>query len=180
MSSVLTLLFAPSFLLLIHYFDFKLIVLVYIFISFCILIYSFVKKKKIEDYILLSIYIILLLISYFFATIESVKLIPVFTSIAFFAVFMEAALKKKELIYNITKKFYKKELQRAEAIFLKRSDFYWAIAILLYASLQVVLVFKASDTIWALYSSVGWYIYFVLVLGLQILYGKFYAIKMST
>lgn len=179
MSSVLTLLFAPSFLLLIHYFDFKQIVLVYIVLSLVFLIYALKQKKKIEDFIILGIYLVLLTISYFYVSIETVKFIPVFTSMAFFTIFAESAIRKKALIYKLTQKFYKKELSDAEVRFLKNGDTYWALSILLYAVVQVVVVFSASDAIWALYSSVGWYVYFVVTLGVQILYGKIYAIKMS-
>jgi uncharacterized membrane protein len=179
MSSVLTLLFAPSFLLLIHYFDFKRIVLVYIVLSLVFLIYSLKQKKKIEDFVILAIYLILLTISYFYVSIETVKFIPVFTSIAFFTIFAESAIRKKELIYKLTQKFYKKDLSDAESKFLKKGDAYWAFSILLYAIVQVILVFSASDTIWAIYSSIGWYVYFVATLGAQIIYGKIYALKMS-
>lgn len=179
MSSVLTLLFAPSFLLFIHYFDFKQVVLVYMALSFAFLIYALRKKKKIEDFIILSIYLVLLTISYFYVSIQSVKFIPVFTSMAFFTIFAESAIRKKELIYKLTQKFYKKELSDEESRFLKNGDSYWALSILLYGVVQVILVFNASDVVWALYSSVGWYVYFVATLGVQIIYGKIYAIKMS-
>ncbi len=180
MSSVFTLLFAPSFLLLIHYFDFQQIVLIYIFISLVAFIYALIKKKKLEDFIILSIYFVLLSISYFYGSIETVKFIPVFTSMAFFTLFADAALRNKALIYKLTQKFYKKELTREEKIFLKKGDAYWAISILLYAIIQIISVFTVSDALWALYSSIGWYIYFVFILGIQIIYGKMYAIKVSS
>lgn len=180
MSSVLTLLFAPSFLLLIHYFDFKLIVLIYILLSLSILLFTFIQKKKMEDFVILGIYIVLLTIAYSSVSLDTIKFIPVFTSMAFFVIFAQSALKKQALIFKLTQKFYKKNLSIAESDFLKQGDLYWALAILLYSIIQVILVFSASGTIWAIYSSIGWYIYFVIVLGVQIIYGKFYAIKMST
>ncbi len=179
MNSVLTLLFTPSFLLLIHYFNFKKIVLIYILFSLIILIYALIQKKKFEDFVILGIYLILLSISYFYVSLATVKFIPVFTSMAFFAIFADAAVKKKEFIYKLTQKFYKKNLTRQERDFLKKGDAYWALSILLYTSVQIIVVFLASDTFWALYSSIGWYIYFVVILGFQIIYGKFYVLKVS-
>lgn len=180
MSSVLTLLFAPSFLLLLNYFDFKHIVLIYIILSLVFLVFSIVQKKKTEDFVILGIYLVLLTLAYVYASLETVKFIPVFTSMAFFTIFAEAALHKKELIYKLTKKFYKKELNKQESSFLKNGDLYWAVSILLYTIIQMILVFQASDALWALYSSVGWYIYFVLTLGVQIIYGRIYVLKMSS
>ncbi len=179
MSSVLTLLFAPSFLLLIHYFDFEKVVLGYIFLSLSFLLFLVVKKGEKKELIIVSMYVVLLTIAYFSASFATVKFIPVFTSMAFFTLFAEAALHKRALIYQITKKFYKKELSTAEDDFLKNGDSYWAVAILLYMIVQILLVFMASDTFWALYSSIGWYVYFVFMLVIQIIYGKFYAIKVS-
>jgi len=180
MSSVITFFFAPSFLLLIHYFEFRKIVLLFVGISFIFLIYAFVKKKKLEDFVVLGIYLVLLSLAYVFVSIETVKFIPVFTSMAFFSLFAEAALHKKELIYRLTQKFYKKELSQKEVEYLKKGDAYWALSILTYMLVQVALVFYASDAIWALYSSIGWYVYFVVILGLQIIYGKAYALKVSS
>jgi len=180
MSSVLTLLFAPTFLFLIHYFDFQQITLIYIIFTSIIVLYAFISKKKLEDYVILGIYLLFLSISYFNTSFITVKFIPVFTSIAFFTIFADAAVKKKELIHKITQKFYKKDLTEQEKKFLKAGDWYWAVALLIYIVVQVIIVFYASDSFWAIYSSIGWYIYFVLILALQIIYGKFYAIKMSS
>jgi hypothetical protein len=99
---------------------------------------------------------------------------------AFFTLFAESARNKKELIYKLTQKFYKKELSIQEVAFLKKGDAYWAFSIFIYMLVQITLVFYASSTVWALYSSIGWYVYFVVILSFQIIYGKLYAIKVST
>jgi len=180
MSSVLTLLFAPSFLLLVRYFDFQQIVLSYILFLLVILVYAYLYKKKFEDFFILGIYLILLIISYFYASLTAVKFIPVFTSMAFCAIFAEAAIKKREFVYKLTQKFYKKNLLEKEREYLKKGDAYWAVCIFLYTVIQVIIIFTADDDFWAFYSSVGWYIYFVLILSLQILYGKLYVLKVSS
>lgn len=178
MSSVLTLLFAPSFLILINYFEFKIVVLVYIFLSLLFLIYAYEKKKKLEDFIITSIYLLLLAVAYFNNSFESVKFIPVFTAMTFFVIFANSAIKKNELIFKFTKTFYKKKLTDAEAIFLKKGDSFWAVAILIYIIILMSLVYYGDNILWAFYSSIGWYIYFSLVLIIQIIYGKAYAIKL--
>jgi len=180
MSSVITLLFAPLFLLLIHYFEFKLIVLIFLVLSFILLIYVYIKKKKFEDFVILGIYLVLLTVSDFYTSLSTVKFIPVFTSMAFFTLFAQATFYKKELIYKLTQKFYKKKLSTEEVRYLKTGDLYWALSIFVYMVVQIGLVFCASDAVWAIYSSIGWYVYFVIVLGIQIIYGKAYAIKVSS
>jgi len=179
MSSLITLLFAPSFLLLINYFIFEQVVILYIVFSLLLLTYAYIKKKKTEDFVVLGIYFVLLSFAYFYASIDIVKFIPVFTTMAFFTLFAEATLHKKELILKLTQKFYKKELSSAEVEYLKLGDMYWSVSILFYMFIQIGLVFFSTDTLWAIYSSLGWYVYFLVVLGIQIIYGRFYAIKMS-
>ena len=178
MSSVFTLLFAPTFLLFIQYFEFKTVTLVYIFLSFIALIYAYIKKKEKEDFVILIIYLLLLSAAFFTNSFNTVKFIPVFSAMAFFSIFAYGAIYKKELIYKFTARFYKKKLSDAEIIFLKKSDAFWAFSILLYSILLISLVYYGDDALWVFFSSIGWYIYFLLILSLQILYGKVYALKM--
>jgi len=180
MSSLITLLFAPSFLLFTHFFLFENVVIIYIVIAVLLLAYAIVRKKKLEDFIILGIYLVLLFFAYFYESLSIVKFIPIFTTMAFFTLFAEAALKNKELILTLTKKFYKKNISLAEVEYLKSGDRYWAISIFVYMLIQIYLTLNANDTIWAIYSSLGWYVYFLIILGLQIIYGKVYAIKMSS
>ena len=178
MSSVLTLLFAPSFLIFIQYFEFTTVTLFYILLCMMTLIYALVKKKKYEDFIIVTIYLCLLSLAYFTNSLDTVKLIPVFSAITFFGIFAYGALQKKELIYKFTTRFYKRGLSNEERVFLKKGDTFWAVSILLYATLLMLLVYYGDDSLWAFFSSVGWYLYFVLTLVLHITYGKLYAIKM--
>ena len=180
MSSVLTLLFAPTFLILLQYFEFQTITLIYIFISLFGLTYAYIVKSKLEDFAIIGIYLVLLTLAYFTTSFEAVKFIPVFSAMTFFTVFALSFMKKGELIYKITTKFYKKKLSDGEIVFLKAGDAFWAGATLLYALFLVLIVYYENDMAWAIFSSVGWYIYFVLALGIQIIYGKFYAIKMHS
>jgi hypothetical protein len=180
MGSVLTLLFAPSFLLFIQYFEFKTVTLVYIILSLFIFFYNYLQKTNYLDYVISMIYLVLLSLAYFTNSLNTVKFIPVFSSISFFTIFAYGALKKGEFIYNITKKFYKKDFSDAETLFLKSGDSFWAFSLLLYSIFLLVLIYTVEDSTWAFFSSIGWYIYFVLTLVIQIAYGKLYAIKMYT
>jgi len=178
LSSVLTLLFAPSFLFLIHYFEFQSVVVLYILCSFLFFLFLCFKKSKVEDFAIVGIYFLLLCFAYFHASLEVVKWIPVFTALTFFAIFTHSALKKGELIFRFTQKFYKKNLTEAEVLFLKKGDSFWAFALFVYIVLLISLVYYGNDVLWAFFSSLGWYIYFSIVLAIQIIYGKTYAIKL--
>jgi len=180
MINLITLLFAPSFLILTNYFDFKRLVLTYIFIAIIFMILSIIKKRKAEDFIVITIYLILLIVAYFSTSLEIVKFIPVLTSMVFVSIFIHATINKKEIILRFTQKFYPKQLSDAEIMYLKNGDFYWAIALFVYMLLLFSVVLIGNDTLWAILSSIGWYAYFAFILTLQILYGKLYATKMYT
>jgi len=176
-SSVLTLLFAPSLLFFINFYELKNVFSIYIIIILLLLPYTLIKKK-IEESIILTIYLLLLLIAYFNNDFETVKFIPVLSATMFFMIFAHSTIKKKELIYKFTVKFYKKELSEEEIIFLKKSDFFWSLVIFIYAVFLLILVYIDNNLIWAFFSSIGWYIYFFLALSIQIIYGKLYVLKM--
>jgi len=136
------------------------------------------QKKNKEESLISVVYLALLSVSYFIDSIEAVKLIPVFIAFSFSGIFMYSAWKKQALIYKFTKKFYKKKMAEKEEEFLKKGDSFWAYTIFLYALILLFLVYKEDDLVWGIFSSVGWYVYFLLALLIQIIYGKFYVVKM--
>ncbi len=180
MSSLLTLLFAPSFLLLTHFFKFQELVFTYIIIALFFLLYAYVKKRKTEDFVILAIYLVLLSLAYYFDNFETVKFIPVLSAMTFFTIFALSAMHNNEIIYKFTTKVYKKKLSDGEIKFLKKGDRFWAVAIFIYAMFLLYLVYYSNDAMWAFFSSIGWYIYFGVTLFVQVTYGKLYAIKLSS
>lgn len=98
----------------------------------------------------------------------------------FVSIFIHATINKTEIIFRFTKKFYTKQLSDKEVLYLKNGDLYWAIALFIYMLALFSVVLMGNDMLWAILSSVGWYIYFIIILTIQILYGKLYATKMYT
>jgi hypothetical protein len=178
MSNALALLFAPTFLISLNYFAFSNVVLFYLFLLVFFFLYKFFQKTSHKDLTIPSIYILLLALAYFSSSFEIIKFIPVLISATFFVLFVDATINKRALILNFTKKFYKKELSQAEEVFLKNGDSYWSAITLINTLIQLGLVFYENNTLWAFYSSVGWYIFFFISLIIQILYGRFYAIRL--
>ena len=178
LSNLLTITLAPSFVLLLHYFEFTEVVLVYLIMAIIFFIYSYAKKTSYKDMVMPSIYIVALSVAFYFSSLESVKYIPVTLSCIFLLLFIDAHYNKKEMILEYTKKFYKKELKYEESEFLKKGDGYWVIVMLINTLIHLYVVNFSSNVIWAFYASVGWYILFFTALIIQIIYGRFYAIQM--
>ena len=102
------------------------------------------------------------------------KMVPTLYSLVFLSLFTAAVFSKKHLVLKLTKRFYKDDLGEKEEEYLKTGDIYW-MGITLTNTIALINVgLFADDVTWALYSSVGWYIYFLCALLLQIIYGKLF------
>ena len=176
-SIVISILFAPSFILLLQYFDFKNVTLLYALFMFAYLVVLIFYKQELKTIFVPIIYFIFLILAYLLSSMEVVKVIPALISVMFFLLFLTAYIQKKELILSFTKKFYKKELGSDEERYIANGDGYWAVVTFINTLIQLVLAFYASDSLWAFYSSIGWYFYFFIALFFQIIYGKFYVTK---
>jgi hypothetical protein len=170
LSSLLTLLFAPSFLLLIRFFDFSATVIVYMLLSAVLLVYAVYRGKKAGEKGVLALYFLLLTIALFMDSYVAIKLIPVFMASGFALFFLYGTVTKRGVILGFTELFYRKALSEDERFFLKRGDLFWAVAIALYAFWLLTLALWMDEWLWAFFSSVGWYFYFIVVLGIQIVY----------
>ncbi len=164
--------FAPLFVLLIHYFAFENVVLLYLCTAFFYLLWFLVKKKPVTDVIIVFIYIVILAIAYYFSSIKIVKFIPAILSLIFLVFFLDSHLNEKHMVLGFTKLFYKKELTQEQEAFLKRGDLYWVFFMLINAVVHLIVVYECSDNFWAFYASIGWYGLFFTALFAQIVYGK--------
>ena len=168
----LNIIFAPLFVLLIHYFEFRNVVLVYLSMAVIFFVYMYIKKSSYKDMVIPSLYVVILGVAYYFSSFETVKYIPVTLSSIFFLMFVDSHFNKKYMVLGFTQKFYKKELKKEEIDFLKRGDFYWVLVMFINTLIHLYIVNFCSDLVWAFYSSIGWYIYFFGALIAQIIYGK--------
>lgn len=171
---IVSLLFPPSFVIALYYFDFNSVAFVYCVFMLMYLIVSLLLKQDLKSISTPLIYFSFVLIAYMLSSMEFIKMIPALISVTFFFVFLMAYIQKKELVLKFTRKFYKKELSIKKQKFLALSDGYWAGVILVNTLIQVGLVFLENNELWAFYSSVGWYVFLILALALQVVYEKLF------
>lgn len=176
----INILFAPLFVLLVHYFELRSVVLLYLVMAGIFFVYMYTKKSSYKDMVVPSLYVIILSIAYYFSSFETVKYIPVTLSSIFFLMFVDSHYNKKYMILGFTQKFYKKDLKEEEVEFLRKGDFYWVFVMLINTLIHLYIVNFSSDLVWAFYSSVGWYVYFFGALIAQIIYGKVKGVKVSS
>lgn len=173
-------LFAPAFVLLIHYFELRLVVFLYLLMAVGFFIYMYTKKSSFRDMIVPCMYVAVLSIAFYFSSLEMVKYMPATISSIFLLMFIDSHFNKKYMILGFTDKFYKRKLSQAEIEFLKRGDLYWVLVMLVNTVIHIYIVNFYDDIIWAFYSSIGWYIWFFICLIAQIAYGKVYGVKVSS
>jgi hypothetical protein len=104
----INILLAPLFVLLLHYFELRVVVLLYLFMSICFFCYKYIKKKNYKDILVPGMYILLFSIAYYFSSLQTVKYIPVILSMIFLFLFIDSHLNKKYMILSFTKSFIKK------------------------------------------------------------------------
>lgn len=175
-NTILSFIFAPTFILFLQFFDFRMLTMVYGIFMFVYLIFSIIIKADLKTISTPLIYFVFIVIAYYFISMESIKAIPALISGFFFFFFLASYIGKRQTILKVCKKFYTKSLSEAEESFIASSDGYWAFVTFTNVLIQVALIFVANNTIWAFYSSVGWYIYLGGALLVQIIYGKLYNI----
>ena len=110
----------------------------------------------------------------------SSKMVPALFSLLAVALFLASVVRKNSLTLALTRRFYKKELNSKEEAFLAKSDLYWFFVTTLNTFIILFLTLYASNTTWAIYTSIGWYLYLFFALILQILYGVFNKINVET
>lgn len=104
------------------------------------------------------------------------KLLPVLITSLFFVKFAEAVIMKRPFLATMVQKTPKVVWSEEKLAFIESSHLYWLIVTTLNLVLQVAVLF-ASMQIWALYTTVGWYLLFGGALLLQIIYGKVRGVK---
>ncbi len=109
----------------------------------------------------------------------SSKMVPAVFSLFAVSLFLTSVVRKNSLTLSLTKRFYKKKLNPKEEVFLAKSDLYWFFVTAFNTLIIIYLTFYASNTTWAIYTSVGWYLYLFLALSIHILYGVFNKINVD-
>lgn len=99
------------------------------------------------------------------------KILPVLVTVLFFVKFAEAVILKRPFLAAMVQKTPKLAWSEEKLAFIDRSHLYWLIITAINMALQIAVLF-ASMEIWALYTTVGWYLLFGGALVLQIIYGK--------
>lgn len=104
------------------------------------------------------------------------KILPVLITSLFFVKFTEAVIFQRPFLATMVQKTPKIVWSEEKLAFIDSAHSYWLIVTGINLLLQIAVLF-ASMKIWALYTTVGWYLLFGGALLLQIIYGKVRGVK---
>jgi uncharacterized membrane protein len=117
--------------------------------------------------------------SLLFQNIKHLQLAPLLISLGFLGIFVLYSVQKKSIPLEATVRFRKKEISKSEREFLTSSHNWWIITLLLNIILHIYFISQDDISLWALYSSLGWYCLFGVSLALNIIIGKLVVQKNS-
>ena len=104
------------------------------------------------------------------------KVLPVLITSLFLVKFLEAVIFKRPFLANMVQKTPKMVWSEEKLAYIDSAHMYWLIVTAINMVLQIAVLF-APMKIWALYTTVGWYMLFGGALALQIIYGKVRGVK---
>ncbi|MDD5549438.1 MAG: lysophospholipid acyltransferase family protein [Sulfurovaceae bacterium] len=112
--------------------------------------------------------IVLGICAFFVSDFIIIKLYPLLISLVFWVYFVYAVITKKYPLVTWVEKFKKRQLSNQEMVDIKKSHFFWVIVLGINTLIHLYLVLYGSVNEWALYSFVGWYLYFGIAMAIQL------------
>lgn len=127
------------------------------------------RKQYSLDNITSPIFAIVLGVCAFFVSdFIVIKLYPLLVSLVFWLYFIYSVIAKKYPLVVWVEKFQKRPLSTQEMIDVKKSHLFWVIVLGVNSLIHLYLVLYGSINEWALYSFVGWYLYFGIAMIIQL------------
>lgn len=105
------------------------------------------------------------------------KAFPLILSTSITLIIYLSYLKKKSLILYFAVKFSKKEISEKEKTYIHNSTLFWIGISVINVLVHTLIFLDTHDSFWIFYSSIGWYILFILAGILQFLHRKFIFLK---
>lgn len=174
MNIIISLIYAPLLFLGLKFFDTKILsIYVFIFALFWLLL---TIKKDYKEILFPLFYMIISLITFFLEDFMVLKIMPLLISTFFAFILIASYLNKKSIILyfaiKFTKRFSKKDFSDDEKEYINKSTLFWFFIALCNIILHTYFFLTNNLELWAIYSSIGWYVVFIFGGILQITHKK--------
>jgi len=141
------------------------------FIAICWLVYDLVRNSDLRSLAVPVFAAVIGAVVWYADSAQLFKALPALISALFFVKFTDAVIRKKPFLAAMVKKTPKIEWTQKKLAYIDSSHGYWAVVSGINTAIQIAMLF-APMSVWALYTTVGWYLFFGTALASQIIYGK--------
>ncbi len=172
---MISLLYAPLVFTAFRYFDIQTVSILIFVTSFIWFLLSLKREKKQALYPLL--YIIVSTLAYLLKDFNILKLLPLLIS-SFITLFIAISyIRNNSVILFFAEKFARHEISLSEQEYIHRSTLFWIVVSLVNVLIHLRIFFDSNIDYWIYYSSIGWYLIFLLAGLLQYLHRRFIFMK---
>lgn len=171
MNLIISLLYAPLIVYLLKNFDIKNIS-VFIFIFSFIWLFL-VLKKGLKEFIFPLIYLIISIIAYSINDLLILKFVPSLISLLISTFIFYSYISKNSFIFIFLDKF-NKQVEKEEKDYINKSTLFWFIFSIINLLIHIYILYINNLNYWMIYSSLGWYLVFIIAGILQFIHKKFY------
>lgn len=170
MNLLISLLYAPTLLFALRYFDLKIISIFLFFISF--LWFSFNLKKGFREYIVALVYLIFSIVAYFLDSTLLLKILPAFMSFLISLYILYSYLNRHSFIFDFLAKIGK-DVDLKEREYIQKSTLFWFASSLVNFFIHCYILYINDIILWSFYASIGWYFVFVTAGVIQFIHKRF-------
>ena len=170
---IVSLIYAPTLLLLLNLFEFRNVCITLIIFSAAWLLALLVTNKGGRDRYFPLLYLALGIAGLFFQDINLLKLLPLLLALIFTAIAFLASWRKEPFILEVARRFSRHTISSEEEAYIRQSSKFWLLLFCLNAGIHVLVLVHPNVYYWAFYTSVGWYGIFLLGALLQYLHRRY-------
>jgi len=175
MHFIFSLLYAPLILLLLKYYDIKIVASIVFIIS--LLWFILLKNKKEPTAFFLLFYLVLAVVAFFSEAFIVLKTIPFLISSLFSLYILFSYVQKKSIILFFAEKFSKKPIGESEKKYIHQSTLFWFIVSVINTLIHLSFLLDTNLNFWLYYSSIGWYFLFLFAGMIQFLHRRYVFLK---
>lgn len=171
MNLLISLLYAPIVFYSLQNFELKTVSLV-IFV-FSLIWFLISIKKDLKEYIFPLFYLGISLLAYFLDDFLILKILPALISALISAFILYSYISKNSFIFIFLEKLNKK-IENDEKEYIQKSTLFWFLISFINVLIHCYIIYSENIDYWTFYSSIGWYILFILAGIIQFIHKKIY------
>lgn len=171
MNLIISLLYAPIIFYSLKNFELKTVSLVIFIFSFVWLILNI--RKSLKEYIFPLFYLVISLLAFFLNDFFLLKALPLLISGLISTFILYSYISKNSFIFIFLERF-NKEVDEKEREYIQKSTLFWFFVSFINVIIHSTILFANDIIYWTFYSSIGWYLIFIIAGFIQFIHKKNY------